>query len=248
MIFEEMTELHDALCFGLANSRLLAIGQHHIKKLMLNRISWAGKRIICIGDYAQDVPEGMLSDKEIEDFKSMMVKEPEDETQDDDTLNLYDLPYRPARWPVEQFATPLSWGEFWGDEADGVDRINHRIIQQPSYDSESSWVLCNLSKYEFVNYDDIRELGRKAKGDIGIGRVVLSRICWSTDPSVGMSYEGGIHRGVWAGDRFESTTIDRMRAPKAGQEWKDVTSEVIKEISTIWESCLGPDWCKGEKD
>ena len=79
---------------------------------------------------------------------------------------------------------------------------------------------------------------------VGLGHVVLSRICWSPDRSVWIRYGGGIqvHRGVWAGDRFDITSADALEEKAAnGQrvEWKDVTEEVLEEMGQIWTRELG---------
>lgn len=71
---------------------------------------------------------------------------------------------------------------------------------------------------------------------VTLGHVVLSRICWSSDPGVAMPYEGGIHQGVWAGDRFRITTLDRLPTPLCGGEWKDMSEDVCKELTEIWKA------------
>ena len=46
---------------------------------------------------------------------------------------------------------------------------------------------------------------------LGFGKVIISLVCWSTSPSVGMVYtdQAAIHRGVWAGRRFDITIVRR---------------------------------------
>jgi hypothetical protein len=68
---------------------------------------------------------------------------------------------------------------------------------------------------------------------LGFGEVVLSRICWSSDPTIiNMPYNGKIHRGVWAGHCFGITTRARHEQD-VKEEWKDVSEEVAKEIASI---------------
>jgi hypothetical protein len=77
---------------------------------------------------------------------------------------------------------------------------------------------------------------------IDLGHVVLSRICWSSDSSVSMRYDGDIHLGVWAGDRFDITSKDALdEKDENGQlvEWTDVTDEVLEEMYEIWLSKYG---------
>lgn len=56
------------------------------------------------------------------------------------------------------------------------------------------------------------------------------------------SYTGQIHRGVWAGHRFDITTRRRHDESTRGEEWEDVSEEVADEIAGIWESQFGPNW------
>jgi hypothetical protein len=59
-----------------------------------------------------------------------------------------------------------------------------------------------------------------------------------------MDYEDRevIHRGVWAGDRFDITSADALdEKDEDGRsvEWTDVTDEVLKEMYEIWLSEYG---------
>src|ERR1700691_4838342 len=88
-----------------------------------------------------------------------------------------------------------------------------------------------LSKDKYVCEEAIKVAGMKRMSDnrsskeIGLGQVVLSRICWSTDDSRVMSYyDKDIHRGVWAGDCFDITTINQVGIE--GRKWTDVSDEV----------------------
>jgi hypothetical protein len=57
-----------------------------------------------------------------------------------------------------------------------------------------------------------------------------------------MPYEGGIHRGVWAGHRFDITTLARHEQDTKERIWEDVSQKVAAEIASIWESEYGSDW------
>jgi hypothetical protein len=73
---------------------------------------------------------------------------------------------------------------------------------------------------------------------VGFGEIVLSRISFSSDSSVSMRYAGDIHRGVWAGDRFDivgSEWLEGLDVDTAAA-WVDVSDEVLKEVEGIWRS------------
>ncbi|CAL1696964.1 unnamed protein product [Somion occarium] len=134
--------------------------------------------------------------------------------------------------------------------------LSYLCRPQPTYASDYPWLLCNLSKLQFIRLDAITRLqGRELDPDKGpfqpgrcsfgrgfsIGMLLVSRICWSTDSTASLAYKGNIHSGVWAGDRFEITTTDRMQTARSGQ-WRDVTDEVLNEGIEIWKAEYGKNW------
>ncbi|TFY67943.1 hypothetical protein EVG20_g3744 [Dentipellis fragilis] len=53
-----------------------------------------------------------------------------------------------------------------------------------------------------------------------------------------MAYTGDLHRGVWAGDRFDIVPIDEFTEREIGTDgevivWKDVSESVAKELKEI---------------
>jgi hypothetical protein len=117
------------------------------------------------------------------------------------------------------------------------------------YPESKKWVLRNLTTREFVRADAIALKPDLVKGPLinglGFGEVVLSRICWSSDPATSTPYEGPLHRGVWAGHRFDITTIEKLQIQKeeeGADQWKDVSEEVAKEVEAIWKCEFGDDW------
>ena len=99
-----------------------------------------------------------------------------------------------------------------------------------SYQSEYDWVLCNLTKKEYV-------LKKTATKDgLSFGDFLVSRISWSSDSSMQIAYYGkeALHRGVWAGDRFEITTTDRMQG--GIESWTDVGDAMAKVLDEIWDA------------
>ncbi|KAI9471074.1 hypothetical protein BX667DRAFT_501150 [Coemansia mojavensis] len=63
-------------CFALTCHRFLEIGRQTIAMRKKKYIApWAGKRIICAGDYVEDYPENVLTEKEkaIMSYKSLYV-------------------------------------------------------------------------------------------------------------------------------------------------------------------------------
>ncbi|KAF8490728.1 hypothetical protein BU17DRAFT_104108 [Hysterangium stoloniferum] len=77
--------------------------------------------------------------------------------------------------------------------------------------------------------------------EMGITQAILSRICWSHDPSSSMAYQGDIHRGTWAGDRIDIMCENRHNAVLMAESkdpskapWKDVTEACVQMLLDIW--------------
>jgi hypothetical protein len=98
-----------------------------------------------------------------------------------------------------------------------------------SIEYQNADILRNISKRQYVRRRALRKMTCPTHWQwdtVDLGHVVMSRICWSSDSSVAMSYKGDIHRGVWAGDRFDITSADALdEKDENGQEveWTDVT-------------------------
>ncbi|KAI0057635.1 hypothetical protein BV25DRAFT_1902584 [Artomyces pyxidatus] len=128
------------------------------------------------------------------------------------------------------------------------ERNSFRDMLQPNYSSPHPWALFNLSKHEYVRADAVAELGGYKASDplsnrgeeIGLGAVLLGRVCWSSDPSISMWYDGGLHRGVWAGDRFKISPL--VFKPGEEAQWKDVSEEAVAELEAIWKAEFGDSW------
>lgn len=125
--------------------------------------------------------------------------------------------------------------------------VLHRQITE-FYPEDRPWVLRNLTTLEYVRAEAVAIEPRHIHGPqirrLGFGEVILSRICWSSADSVSMqSRNNNIHRGVWAGHRFDITTLERHeKTMLRGAEWRDVSDEVAQEIAEIWKSEFGSNW------
>ncbi|OBT84265.1 hypothetical protein VE02_06979 [Pseudogymnoascus sp. 03VT05] len=113
--------------------------------------------------------------------------------------------------------------------------------------TDQAWILRNLTTKEFVTSNRIALDAKFIHGPcirgIGFGEVIALRTCWSSSNSIRMCFRQ-IHRGVWAGHRFDITTRGRHdeSTKDEKEEWKDVSDEVAEEIAAMWESEYGPSW------
>lgn len=77
---------------------------------------------------------------------------------------------------------------------------------------------------------------------LGFGEVLMARICWATSSYMSSEDGSGITRAIWAGHRFDITTVGRHEGKTKGEKWKDVSEEVVNELAGIWEDAYGPQW------
>ncbi len=241
-IFECVDNLVDAACFSLADGRLLSIGFPRLGELQrLEYAPWAGDRMICLGDYTYDhnYPDGL------ESYVKQLLKH--------DNEN-------PRRGVSSEFASAVfSFNRSIKSQPDVHRLLRDRNLQSndyaalnmlipPEFESSSPWILCNLSKREYVRADAIAGIKDEVEAKqstpffrrrISLGQALLSRICWSSDRSTNLLYRGDLHAGPWAGDRFEVTTMDRMQG--AESQWKDISEEVTTLLTRIWNEECGYD-------
>ncbi|KAI1789081.1 hypothetical protein LXA43DRAFT_1155718 [Ganoderma leucocontextum] len=247
--------------------RLLSIGKRHILRALTSRYARAADcRILCLGEYADkedQAPPGMLTDAEIKELETTMMPyecgEPDDEDIAARCLYVFALElYEPCRDALADQHTPIRALMDWigrirrklRGSKDNLDR-NQALSRdldmiaalacvgyrpEPEYPDGPN-VLCNLSKGECVREDALVKL-ESEWCSVTLAHAVLSRICYSPDPSLAMGcseeYEDRIAKGPWAGDRFRITSAADMPQLKGGKEWKDVTKEVNRLLCHLW--------------
>lgn len=252
MILELVDHLPDALALVMTNKMFYNLGFTHIQKRLIKvRTPCFGNQLICLGDYADDddLPDA-ITKRELEKIPIWQKDHPYFSRRG--PCNYYT--YAAETFPSISMSSVYRYGYAWAmvtqewDEYD-MDYVQNRgqwyraledILELETLCAEEL-VLCNLTKRE---YADGAEAVRRVKheelaSDVSymLGAILRCRICWSWDDSIAMARNPyDIHKGVWAGDRFEVTTKDRFMASveKTQKEWKDVTKEVVKEVRAYY--------------
>jgi hypothetical protein len=248
LIFDEL-EITDVLSLSLTNRYFWSVGRRHIQTYFMSFLGpWRGESIISVGDYVEagDHPPGLFTEDERSEMQQLL-----DEGR---LMTLYNCTCEYAEIDVRSPPTLLSQlvsKDYFKhycrmsdpDSSDIIETVDPKFSQ--FYPEDVPWILRNLTTQEYVRSDVIALKPEHIRGPnidfLGFGEVVLSRICWSSDPSVSMMYDGNIHRGVWAGHCFDITTRARHEQD-VKEEWKDVSEEVAREIASIWECQYGGDW------
>ncbi|KAG6824882.1 hypothetical protein H0H92_005521 [Tricholoma furcatifolium] len=240
MILAHLDDIVDLVSFMTTCQRYWEIGRRLLEKMIEHAaiVSWAGDRLGCFGDYAKldDLPRGMLTDAEVQYIKST------------DFESLWDSFSHLQRQRCFRYARCIE--NYWrrpGSDLFGkilsanfcvyqhLYRVLKELIEIDTIDIEDflygHLVFRNLTTKEYVRGTAIRA-GRKQFRYLSFEHTLLIRTSWSSDPSMAMAYDGDlqVHRGVWAGHRFDVVDAERVEGEHAEDGWKDVSEAVINEV------------------
>ena len=266
------------LLLALTCKTLLACARRHIVRLQTRKHApLAGHRLLCVGDAAKtvaDYPRGLLRSSETETMRasqSLLLKSTSspksernplsDGPHEDTPLSLYE--HASARWRRYCSKSPSSASVGMAGLADllyrpssvsrmsGEDFALFRALTAASYGPNAEagpWVVCNLSKHEYVHARadglniDIAggerspwsgsmplpgEKGNKERERAALWHLLLVQMCWSASPIVDTVSAEELCRGRWAGDRFAIMPLERL-ASDDGEEWHDVTESAVR--------------------
>lgn len=258
IIFWNVSCVQDAVRFAITCKILLDVGQPHLLRLLQGcHAPWANARLICLGcdtGRNEDLPLDLLTKDELHEVVTCVHP------------HVLDC-LEPGQEPHFALVACETYKRRYGttnhhhlERYNELDRLHEEAAANPKLaldfemyeklylfsDTESVYppgalVLCNLSKAEYVREDRLSKMVRKIHGwveEFGLMQALLSRICWSVDPSISMccdkKYKERLTKGPWAGDRFCVVTLDTMPRLNVAKEWKDVTAEVDKLLAHLW--------------
>ncbi|KAJ7162924.1 hypothetical protein C8R46DRAFT_1281040 [Mycena filopes] len=245
-VYLELELFADVMCFSVTCQTLWAIGGDHVYRHIIARAtpySWAGDRVLCVGEHLHNghIPAGLLTSEEQDELLW-------------DGLEVVTL----FHYPFEQISS-RGFQEYDVCQGDFRKRLGYgkerRILYKLcNFDSPEGLplptvVLRNLSQQQYVCESALlalkskhaasgRALGREL-AQVGLGEILMTRICLSSDPSASLAWDGAINRGVWAGDRFDTVDEEEFLRGAVDGAWKDVSGEVLKDLEAIWAAEFG---------
>ncbi|KAL6893422.1 hypothetical protein GGI43DRAFT_185132 [Trichoderma evansii] len=260
-ITEYIEAIEDVLSVGLACPPFRGIVRERLQehfRLLFGR--WANLQIVCMGEGVgiYDYPPGVFSDEELAAIRRQheinnqrragaYIIGAEPRFYDFTKSHISNFQREPClKHEIFRLRDYLA-ARRWCTSADMVDLGLRPRSDREFFPTDEPWILRNLTRKQFVRAEAIAlnpEFIHGLDVDIlGFGEVLLSRICWSLLPPLDIEDPTNICRGVWAGHRFDITTLARHQR-EAGEEdeWIDVSNEVAEEIAAIWGSNLGADW------
>ncbi|KAG6106512.1 hypothetical protein E4U31_000782 [Claviceps sp. LM219 group G6] len=269
LIFEQCydDDLKSVIFLGATSQYFWSIAREYVVRDFMQSLGvWAGQQLITVGDYVEvdDHPPGLFATEE--DKETLLERRPEDEEAEDEDSEFNQLPVvqqavtlylrisRSFETELPEAITGLRdrklysiLGALRQDPCYRTVKNAIKMQRDDFYPQDEVWILRNLTTQQYVRREPL-ELGPGlAHGPfvrgIGFGCVVLSRISWSSSDTMGLpDPTGRIHRGLWAGHRFDITTMTRHEKLTAGQNWTDVTEELVEEVTAIWSEGSGPNW------
>lgn len=267
-------DIQDVVCLSMTNQYFLSIGRECLEDYYTSHFGrWAGTNVVCVGEDIKpnDYPPGLFSNEELEVLRQKTIDIPYDWEYPDE------IAFPTEQFRLEHFTYPTvsmieepDLGLFHitchlkGSCSDrGISKdpaYSHMrpliwVTKEAYFPTDQKWILRNLTTKQIVHSDAIALSPDYISGPdiqvLGFGEVVMSRICWSTSSCVSMADTTNISRGVWAGHCFDITTLSRHKVETRGEEWRDVSEEVAKEIASIWEGEYGANWreiiCKSRR-
>ncbi|KAJ3821963.1 hypothetical protein F5880DRAFT_1661341 [Lentinula raphanica] len=222
------TSLH-LLCFSLTCTLLWEVtGQTRYRSLYskLKHESWAGSRVILLGDYLETLPEGLLTE---EDIKYLQEIKPERDVLDDPksgrafynaVLGYYRVLPPPERFLVLDDRRVKEDRNFWRELISPPyedERFRRWILARPCDfipvpQPGDRWMLRNLSKREYVTLawiDNMEQVIYTLIGD------------WLIE-------------GPWAGDRIDITLVSTHEKERGDEEdWKEITAGVVSKLKAL---------------
>ncbi|KAL7938060.1 hypothetical protein V8C35DRAFT_330131, partial [Trichoderma chlorosporum] len=249
-IFDYLEGIDDTLCLGLTSRHFLEIARDGLHKYYASYLGqWAGQSIIFLGEVEQHVEQYVEVDDE------EFIYPPELFTKEELAL----LPTTRHHFTTRPFAEEekfpnLSKGlftqcGFWDRYDPAIKAVFRELVAKEAtyYPQDEQWILRNLTLKEFVRAEAIALKPEFIRGPfidgVGFGFILISRILWSTYDCDSMECEIPLHRGIWAGHKFDITTWKKHKAETGDDdEWDDKSEEVTEEIPTICESIYGPEW------
>ncbi|KAI1414786.1 hypothetical protein F5Y13DRAFT_187979 [Hypoxylon sp. FL1857] len=263
MIFDRLECMTDRMALAATNNYFFELSLPALHDGLASHMGpWAGKNIVCVGEDVKpgDLPPGLFAE---EGEHGLSLRKIQRLDEDGYTKESEPAPLQPSHYSRLALSLPLKVNAY-RDYIKYLQRANGSTAEvkliSPDmtstlwlglrsldlYPKDQPWILRNLTTKEFVRAEAIALKPEYMRGPlilgIGFGHVVMSRICWSSGSSVGTQDASNISRGVWAGHRFDIIAFPKHVEATKGEEWVDVSDEVVDEIARIWEAECGSNW------
>ncbi|KNZ75582.1 hypothetical protein J132_02523 [Termitomyces sp. J132] len=253
LIFTYLDDKDDIAFLAMSCQRFFGIASPFLEQAFQKAFvrSWAGDRLICLGDESDihKLPHDMLTEREVKFLEGEKLRREE---------SIYD--YLARLWTLNpDFESHLSMRQN-GSRRKDRDFEDYCIISLESYrrssdvelfqnivqvdacnpknkdlyTSNSPYIFRNLVTREYVRGSAVFNLRQEKRYFkwLCFEHLFYLRATWSSDPDLRHGYWGPIelHQGKWAGHRFDLTVIDNLK----GKEFRDISDEILEELQDVF--------------
>jgi hypothetical protein len=244
IIIDNLDDRSDIIALGLCCEAFWQLVKKHVERSYIEAAApWAGTKIVFQGMSSKDLVEPLL-DGTLQDsvlYRQYLI-----------TPNPWVTVQR-LYWAHKKFESPISLKDIlqgWLKAAEGHrgsdgisaarwDRLEKEMEYSELFPKDRSWVLRNWTTRETVsskmNGISMRRSWNE-RAEIKFEDVLMMKICWSSyldDYSAMILGKLDIHRGVWAGHRFDIVTSEAHSREENLGEWRDITRAVALEILAL---------------
>lgn len=256
MVLNFLEDFYDVYALCVTNTYFWVIGMSRLRALFIREAArmqelWAGDRMILVGDSANNYPEEVFADDELDELDSLSISE-EDPYE---RLSYWAIPRPKTYWYLEilleqneRFHDEMARWRAGGGQLAAIEwyRNVHAWYDpyspHPMWETRNGipWVLRNLNKKVFVRLDEfalcLTDISGIKLKKLTIGHLVYSKIIWSDLGSFGDVEV--LRKGDWAGDRLDIVQIDKFNP----DGWKNVSEEAQKDLLETWEYIRRRHW------
>lgn len=232
----------DVVALGFSSERLWPLVCRYIQLDILKRAApWAGKKIAFQGSDSDDLPPPFKEDGLVQ----QIVKGDGTGSMSDAKRLFWGLKKSPPCLNDDQ----LAWRGAIIAHAGKIlipdsrwKQLEEDMRCSKCFPDDQPWVLRNLTTREIVSSAKLgagvtvkSKDGTRGTGDFNF--ILLMRTCWSTHP--GAWAHLNMHRGEWAGHRFDIVTQAFHESGEFLENWRDVTVEVDLEAKNLRQKLVG---------
>jgi hypothetical protein len=239
MIIADLDEKSDIIALGFSCEGFWQIISRHIQGSYIKAAApWAGTKIAFQGSYCYDLPKPFLEDGLLDYIVP-------DQYQGSRSWGRF----RQFYWAHAEFCSPigtkdhaLAWldaAELYREDSgislDRWDQIKKEIECGEVFPQDRTWLLRNLTTREIVSskvFETVKLRSGKGRNEMKFEDVLIMKICWTSHASHGDEHLG-IHRGVWAGHRFDIVTSEIHSLEAGLDKWRDITSKIAGELAAL---------------
>ncbi|KAH9902707.1 hypothetical protein C8Q73DRAFT_785355 [Cubamyces lactineus] len=243
--------INSRVCLAITCKKLLVLAQPRLTHYRTFDLmaEWARCRIGCLGDRTdyEKVPDKLISPAMKDEIRATLEK---------NGPRYYHEPFQVFRFgfATAQLHRGATQQQAWALSLLKLPEADRRLFIAAIgaiYPPRNDWVLCNISKRQFVRADALAALNRKPDDQqpllkhclIDLGTALMMRIFWTSAHDDPNGVEAFIaSKGSWVGDRHIITTIERAPYIEGDSRWEDVTDEVVADITTAFRMQYGDKW------